>query len=355
MLMIFKTYGIDGEEDQDRVTYFLKEIYNKCQEVELTPQQVFDYISDILKFSSEISLSQIPHYIKKRIEEKEGLERDVQKLSENIDELANIEEEKKQEIQSLSKYEETKTKNYRMFILAKSSLAQYGIVMDDINKFIQSFVALSKEKYDPIQILTKITNYDNLKKESADYKEQVNRKKDELDKLNQDIIMEETNLSYFKIKIDKIDELESRGFGNKEFRTLINVLNEIGLENNIEFNDIKEKFFDDVKNYEEVIGSRMETDRLKNEIKSLEVQTMNEREKYNAYPKVIESIIRLSGVGISEDDIVKIDKIRSMTDYYLYKDKPMSKKTLIVDLQKYGHLKLAIRNLQETEHKLKSK
>ena len=44
-----------------------------------------------------------------------------------------------------------------------------------------------------------------------------------------------------------------------------------------------------------------------------------------------------------------------MTDYYLYKDKPMSKKTLIVDLQKYGHLKLAIRNLQETEHKLKSK
>ena len=261
MLMIFKTYGIDGEEDQDRVTYFLKEIYNKCQEVELTPQQVFDYISDILKFSSEISLSQIPHYIKKRIEEKEGLERDVQKLSENIDELANIEGEKKQEIQSISKYEETKTKNYRMFILAKSSLAQYGIVMDDINKFIQSFVALSKEKYDPIQILTKITNYDNLKKESADYKEQVNRKKDELHKLNQEINVQETNLSYFKIKIDIINELEIRGFGNTELRTLINMLNEIGREHNLDFNDIRKKYFDDVKNYEEVIGSRMEIDK----------------------------------------------------------------------------------------------
>ena len=148
-----------------------------------------------------------------------------------------------------------------MFILAKSSLAQYGIVMDDINKFIQSFVALSKEKYDPIQILTKITNYDNLKKESADYKEQVNRKKDELHKLNQEINVQETNLSYFKIKIDIINELEIRGFGNTELRTLINMLNEIGREHNLDFNDIRKKYFDDVKNYEEVIGSRMEIDK----------------------------------------------------------------------------------------------
>ena len=70
---------------------------------------------------------------------------------------------------------------------------------------------------------------------------------------------------------------------------------------------------------------------------------------------MIESLTALSSVGISEDDIVKIDKILSMTDYYLYKDKPISKKTLIDDLQKYRNLKLAIRNLQETEHELKSK
>ena len=119
MLMIFKKYGIDEEEDQDRVTYFLKEIYNKCQEVELTPQQAFDYISDILKFSNEIFISQIPQFMKKRIEEKEGLETDVQKLSKNIDELANIKEEKKQEIQRLSKFEETKTKNYRDVYLSE--------------------------------------------------------------------------------------------------------------------------------------------------------------------------------------------------------------------------------------------
>ena len=55
MLMVLKKYEIEDDENEERVTYFLKEIYTKSQEVGLTPQQVFDYISDILKFSSEIS------------------------------------------------------------------------------------------------------------------------------------------------------------------------------------------------------------------------------------------------------------------------------------------------------------
>ena len=87
MLMMLKKYEIEDDENEERVTYFLKEIYTKCQEVGLTPQKVFDYISDILKFSSEISISQIPKFMKQRIEEKEKLENDVQELSKKRDEL----------------------------------------------------------------------------------------------------------------------------------------------------------------------------------------------------------------------------------------------------------------------------
>ena len=72
------------------------------------------------------------------------------------------------------------------------------------------------------------------------------------------------------------------GFGIKELRTLINMLNEIGGRITIDFDGIRKQFFDDVKNYEEVIGSRKEIDRLKNELKILEAKTMKEREKYNA-------------------------------------------------------------------------
>ena len=49
---------------------------------------------------------------------------------------------------------------------------------------------------------------------------------------------------------------------------------------------------------------------------------MKEREKYNCLSKNNRKpYIRLTGSGITEDDIVKIDKILSMNDYYLYKDK----------------------------------
>ena len=81
---------------------------------------------------------------------------------------------------------------------------------------------------------------------------------------------------------------------------------------------------------------------------------MKEREKYNAYPEVLESIIRLTGSGISEEDIVKIDKILSMNDYFLYKDKLLYKEDLIDDLQKYRNLKIAIGNLEDIEINLKS-
>jgi hypothetical protein len=43
---------------------------------------------------------------------------------------------------------------------------------------------------------------------------------------------------------------------------------------------------------------------------------MKEREKYNAYPNIIEKITRFLGAGIYEDDIVKIDKILTISLYY---------------------------------------
>jgi hypothetical protein len=355
MLMIFKKYGIKEEDDQEQLINFLQEIYIKCQEVEFKPQQVFDYISDILNFSSNIAISQIPQFMKKKIEEKKVIENVVQKLYKKINELSNIQMQKEQEIERLSKMEVTKTKTYKTFMGLKSQLKQEGIGMDNIDQYVKGVIGISKENYNPVQILEKIADYKNLERDSRYYNEQVNLKKDQLAKLNHDLDLKQKILDYFKMKIDILKELEMMGFGIEEFRTLNNRLNEIGGENNESFEGIRKHFFDYVKNYEEVIGSRKEIDRLNNELKSLEAQTMKEREKYNAYPKILESLIRFSSAGIAEDDIVKIDRILSMTDFYLYNDKPFSKEALIDDLQKYGNLKLAIKNLENEKKNIKSK
>src|ERR671910_26285 len=175
-LMIFKKYGIKENDDQEQLVYFLKEIYTRCQVVGFTPQQVFDYISDILKFSSEISISQIPQFMKKRIE--------------------------------------------------------------DIDQFVKCVVGIAKENYNHVQILKKIADYENLEKNSRYYNDQVKSKKDELAKLNQDIGITKNILNYSKIKVDNLNEMDIMGFGINELRILNNMLNEIGGGNNQSFDEI---------------------------------------------------------------------------------------------------------------------
>ena len=66
--------------------------------------------------------------------------------------------------------------------------------------------------------------------------------KNESAKLNQEIHDKKNDLNYYNIKLDILNELEIRGFGIEEFRTLINMLNEIGLEHNIILKKLEKNF-----------------------------------------------------------------------------------------------------------------
>ncbi|HJU59065.1 MAG TPA: helix-turn-helix domain-containing protein [Nitrososphaeraceae archaeon] len=355
IVTIFKKYGLKEEDEAaDRVTYFLKEIYLKCQEANLPVQKVFLYIYDIINFSKEISISQIPQFLKEKKEEKERLEASIQNLNQKINELENVEKEKRQEIQRLSGITKKLSRNYSLFSIIKYKLGQYGISMENLDQFVDCVVGIAKENYNVTKVLELIGDYENLLSYIQLYKKEVEAKKDELNQLNQEINYRKGVLDSYRIKLDVIGELERMGFGINELRILYDTLMEIGRENinntnNKTFEQIKKEFFEDLKNYDEILGSRKEKDRLQNEIKNLEMQLIKEKERYNAYPKVIESIERLSNAGIYENDILAIDKIVSMAgiSHNLYKDKHRYKQTLIDDLQKYGNLKLAIKKLKD--------
>ena len=104
MIMIVKKYGIQEDQLEDGITYFLKGIYLKCQELNLTIQKVFMYIYDIVNFSNELPLSQIPQFLNKKKKEKEELEISIQNLYQNINELEDTQKEKEQEIKIIGNY-----------------------------------------------------------------------------------------------------------------------------------------------------------------------------------------------------------------------------------------------------------
>jgi hypothetical protein len=214
---------------------------------------------------------------------------------------------------------------------------------------------IAKENYDVTKVIERMSNYDNLVRYIQQYKNEIEAKKVELDKLNKDINYYKGLLNTYTIKIDILDKLEIMGFGINELQILYDTLTEIDRENrnnNKNLDEIKKGFFNDLKNYNEVIRSRNERDRLETELKNLEMLKVKERERYNSYPKVIQSIERLSNARIYEDDIIKIDNILSMADTRLYKNKSsIYKQNLIDDLQKYGNLKLTIKNLEDNKRK----
>lgn len=90
--------------------------------------------------------------------------------------------------------------------------------------------------------LEKIRDYDNLVYYIQQYKKEVEAKKAELDKLNQDLNYRKGLLDWYRIKLDIMEELDRMDFGINELRSLFNTLNEIGLENNKSLDEIKKEF-----------------------------------------------------------------------------------------------------------------
>jgi hypothetical protein len=70
-------------------------------------------------------------FLKKKTEEKEGLEVSVKNLYKKLNELKDIQKEKEQEMQNLSEMVEKMSNHYRLFTIAKYKLDKYGINMEN--------------------------------------------------------------------------------------------------------------------------------------------------------------------------------------------------------------------------------
>jgi hypothetical protein len=64
---------------------FMSDVYNRCCNIPgLTPERIAYYITNLLEFSQTVPFSQIPKYIPQKIQEKESLEQEIQKLQDKI-------------------------------------------------------------------------------------------------------------------------------------------------------------------------------------------------------------------------------------------------------------------------------
>ena len=121
-------------------------------------------------------------------------------MSSEINESENVEKEKRQEIQRLSKIANKLSSHYRLFTMVKYKLDKYGISMEKLDQFVKCVVGIAKENYNVTNILEKMRDYDNFVYYIQYYSKEVETKKDQLNQLNHDINNSKETLYSYRIK-----------------------------------------------------------------------------------------------------------------------------------------------------------
>ena len=187
---IMQRLGITEEQFES----FMSNIYDRCQKLELGPDQIEKYLTETISLSKIVFPSQISNYIHTKINEIEELEKQKKNKLETISEL-------NKEISNLEEKQKLLTENNNISIDGinwyrdiKKELTSIGIPFDEIYLFIDCLRGIKNQGYDTNKIVTKSSeliyfdkfiNYHNEIRLKKIYEiEQLKNTKKELERSN---------------------------------------------------------------------------------------------------------------------------------------------------------------------------
>ena len=338
---------------EDQFESFMSDVYDRCQKLELGPDQIEKYLMEIINFTKIVFPSQIPHYINTKKIEIEELEKQIESRQEIISKLNN-------EISILEGNQKSLIENNNISLDAikwyrdiKKELANMGIPFDEIFAFIDCLRQIRNEGYDKNKLVSKFSQLDYYDKiiEEQERRKQKNWKDIEL--LNNDKKNLEDQIYFTKLKISKNQELENIGMGFKELKTIYKTIIELSNANNINPDEAREKFFNDLNEYDDIISFKKKVEDLKKEAATLNTQITNNRVTLLSQPQIGITLQKLFQNGILENDIEDINSILVTGGFDYDSDKTIiNKKILLSDLAKYRDIKLVIKSLEQKQAEL---
>ena len=157
---------------EDDFHSFILEIYNRCKDLPLSPNDITAHLNDLFEFSKTVPLSKITDFIKQKGKEKYQLEEDVKRLNEEV-ELLKIEES------DLIGLRDVALKNYEMtsdelewISNIKEELRKYRISLDDISVFAKLVNGIKQTGYDVNKVINEFVEIDKLIVQKNVYQQQ---------------------------------------------------------------------------------------------------------------------------------------------------------------------------------------
>jgi hypothetical protein len=344
---IMQRLGITEEQFE----FFMSDIYDRCQKLQLGPDQIEKYLMETINISKIVFPSQIPNYINTKKLEIENLEEQVENIKQEIL-LSNIQKaslEKK--LNSLADSNNISRDAITWYKNIKDAFESAELSIDHVPRFIHCLNIMKSEGYDTNKILRKFVEYETIDDLKDFHQTTITIHKTQLDTLLKQAksLQEQINLN--QLKLSKIQQLEEMSIGIKELKTIYNKITEIAKENNILPNIAMDKLLDDLKDYDYILRFKNTLEKMEQNLTHLNIEIENNRRIISAQFDVGSLLQSLLGMGLTEQDIRELSSILSSGGFDFDVNTAtnniiINKQSLITDLTKYRNIKLVNKELE---------
>jgi hypothetical protein len=333
---------------EDSFQSFILDVYNRCKNIELSPENICSYLADLLEFSKTVSLSKIPNYIKEKKNEKLKLEEEIEKLKAQIGTLR----EQKEDAELLRDIalEDARITSFKLkwYSDLKAELGKYGIPVEDISKLAKLVDNTRQSNYDVKMLMNELSNLEGLRLQHQYLQETMPSLEDRSNNLKRECSTLETMIAVHNQVLSKYHDLETMGFGLNRLQFLWTTVREIARENNKPVEEAVTKFLSDVeRQYNNKLGFESKIEGLRNEVNKLNQEQVMICAGLLSIPLVGPKLVKLTQSGVSEQDIINIAAV--FEKYVAGKDR----QSFVSELEQYGGLKSAIQELSEQSDKLR--
>ena len=149
---------------EESFNYFINEIYNRCQLLNISPEQIGIYIQEIVLLSHLVIPSKIPQFLENKRKEIEAIENESIQKRQELVELDKEVTQAQNRLDNLLEREKISIETIEWQDNIKQELEKEGIPVDDLQLFVQCVKGIKKKNYDPGEVVLQYSDYNELNK-----------------------------------------------------------------------------------------------------------------------------------------------------------------------------------------------
>ncbi len=328
--------------DLNRIESFTDGLYKKSIERGRSPESVAESACKLIDIEEESKLSyeSIPLKVK---EEADTLARTKQELADIKTRLTQAREEE----QSALKEKHTTRESVDRYVRVREGLKPFGVDMDlETERSANIFSNLKEQDYDIKSLLREAGDHRSLAKEDRDLIKSIETHVVE----NQEC---QKRLEKSKEICSELNMVKRLGFTTDFLKQLRQTLLRIGSARNLSPHQIIEKFFNDLKEYDEKVGFDYQVEKANSELEMIQSELKLENAKLNALHRdmvdtkeVINAIKSLGKRGVKKGAIIGWEEALAKGGVTL--------DDLKGEVEKYGSLKKTITHYERKVSQLES-